>query len=48
MHPGGMRYYPVFLDIAGKPVVIIGGGNIAHQKVVGLLDRKSTRLNSSH
>ena len=38
MHPGGMRYYPVFLDIAGKPVVIIGGGNIAHQKVVGLLN----------
>jgi len=33
-----MRYYPVFLDIAGKPVVIIGGGNIAHQKVVGLLN----------
>jgi len=32
-----MRYYPVFLDIAGKPVVVIGGGNIAHQKVVGLL-----------
>jgi precorrin-2 dehydrogenase / sirohydrochlorin ferrochelatase len=32
-----MRYYPVFLDIAGKPVVVIGGGNIAHQKVLGLL-----------
>ena len=32
-----MRYYPVFLDIAGKPVVVIGGGNIAHVKVVGLL-----------
>ena len=32
-----MRYYPVFLDIAGKPVVVIGGGNIAHQKVTGLL-----------
>jgi precorrin-2 dehydrogenase/sirohydrochlorin ferrochelatase len=32
-----MRYYPVFLDIAGKPVVVIGGGNIAHQKVAGLL-----------
>jgi len=32
-----MRYYPVFLDIAGKPVIVIGGGNIAHQKVVGLL-----------
>jgi siroheme synthase-like protein len=33
-----MRYYPVFLDIAGKPVVVIGGGNIAHQKLVGLLN----------
>ena len=32
-----MRYYPVFLDIAGKPVIVIGGGNIAHQKAVGLL-----------
>ena len=32
-----MRYYPVFLDIAGKPVVVIGGGDIAHVKVVGLL-----------
>ena len=32
-----MRYYPVFLDIAGKPVIVIGGGSIAHQKVVGLL-----------
>jgi len=32
-----MRYYPVFLDIAGKPVIVIGGGNIAHQKVTGLL-----------
>jgi precorrin-2 dehydrogenase/sirohydrochlorin ferrochelatase len=33
-----MRYYPVFLDIAGKPVVVIGGGNIALGKVEGLLD----------
>jgi len=32
-----VRYYPVFLDIAGKPVVVIGGGKIAHQKVAGLL-----------
>jgi len=32
-----MRYYPIFLDIAGNPVIVIGGGNIAHQKVVGLL-----------
>lgn len=33
-----MRYYPVFLDIAGKPVVVIGGGNIALQKIEGLVD----------
>src|SRR3990170_3557746 len=33
-----MRYYPVFLDIAGKPVVVIGGGDVALQKVNGLLD----------
>ena len=32
-----MRYYPVFLDIAGKPVIVIGGGKIAHQKMENLL-----------
>ncbi len=32
-----MRYYPVFLDIVGKPVVVIGGGKIAHQKMENLL-----------
>ncbi len=33
-----MRYYPVFLDIAGKPVVVIGGGEVAARKVNVLLD----------
>jgi siroheme synthase-like protein len=33
-----MRYYPVFLDIADKPVVVIGGGTIAQQKIEGLID----------
>jgi precorrin-2 dehydrogenase / sirohydrochlorin ferrochelatase len=33
-----MRYYPVFLDVAGKPVVVVGGGNVAWQKVEGLVD----------
>lgn len=33
-----MRYYPVFLDIAGKPVVVVGGGNVALQKVEGLVE----------
>ena len=33
-----MRYYPVYLDIAGKPAVVIGGGDVALQKIMGLLD----------
>lgn len=33
-----MRYYPVFLDIAGKPAMVIGGGQVALRKVEGLLD----------
>ena len=33
-----MRYYPVFLNIAGKPVVVIGGGEVGLRKVEGLLD----------
>lgn len=33
-----MRYYPVFLDLADKPVVVIGGGNVALQKLEGLID----------
>lgn len=32
-----MRYYPVFLDIADKPVVVIGGGAIALQKMENLI-----------
>ncbi|HET9476060.1 MAG TPA: bifunctional precorrin-2 dehydrogenase/sirohydrochlorin ferrochelatase [Dehalococcoidia bacterium] len=32
-----MRYYPVFLDLNGKTVVVIGGGNIAHQKMENLI-----------
>jgi len=33
-----VRYLPIFLDIAGKPVVVIGGGEVALRKVEGLLD----------
>ncbi len=32
-----MRYYPAFLDIAAKPVVVIGGGEVAARKVEVLL-----------
>ena len=30
--------YPVFLDIAGKLCVVIGGGGVAERKVNGLLE----------
>ncbi len=33
-----MRYYPVFLDLNNKPVLVVGGGNVALTKVEGLLD----------
>lgn len=31
------RHYPVFLDLHGRPCVVIGGGTIAQRKVAGLL-----------
>ena len=31
-------YYPVFLDVADKPVVVIGAGKVALRKVQGLLE----------
>jgi len=32
-----VNYYPVFLDISGKKVVVVGGGTIAERKVLALL-----------
>lgn len=32
-----MRYYPVYLDLRGRPCVVVGGGEIAARKVEGLL-----------
>ncbi|MBI3596152.1 MAG: bifunctional precorrin-2 dehydrogenase/sirohydrochlorin ferrochelatase [Nitrospirae bacterium] len=32
-----MRYFPVFLDLQGKPVAVIGGGRVAERKVLTLL-----------
>lgn len=31
-------YYPVFLDLRGKPVLVVGAGNVALRKVRGLLE----------
>lgn len=33
-----MRYYPVYLNLTGRPSVVIGGGKIAEGKVLGLLE----------
>jgi len=33
-----MTFYPVFLDLAGRPCVVVGGGAVAEQKVAGLID----------
>jgi len=33
-----MRYFPLFLDIAGKPVLLVGGGDIAARKYALLAD----------
>src|SRR5688500_5147931 len=33
-----MRYFPLFLDIQAKPVLLVGGGAIAARKFALLLD----------
>jgi siroheme synthase-like protein len=31
-----LSYYPIFLDLQDKPVIVIGGGRVACEKVAGL------------
>ncbi len=31
------RYYPAFIDLKGKPCVVVGGGKVAERKVLSLL-----------
>src|SRR5713226_8108796 len=33
-----MRYYPIFVDLAGQTCVVLGGGSLAVQKVEGLVE----------
>ena len=32
-----MAYYPIFLELKGKPCLVVGGGQVAARKVEGLL-----------
>lgn len=36
-----MNYYPIFLDLRSKPVLVIGGGKVALRKVKGLLEAEA-------
>jgi precorrin-2 dehydrogenase/sirohydrochlorin ferrochelatase len=33
-----MKYYPAFLDVRGRPCVVIGGGQVAERKALALFD----------
>ena len=32
-----MSFYPICLDLAGRPCIVVGGGRVAERKVMGLL-----------
>jgi precorrin-2 dehydrogenase/sirohydrochlorin ferrochelatase len=38
----GARYYPVSLDVAGRPCLVVGGGAVAARKAHGLIDHGAT------
>lgn len=38
MSRASKRYYPLFLDLKGKRVVVIGGGEVALRKIESMLD----------
>lgn len=33
-----MTYYPIFLDLKGKVILVVGGGRVAERKIEALLD----------
>jgi len=36
-----MNYYPIFLDLIGRPCLVVGGGEVATRKVEGLLSAEA-------
>ena len=37
-----MRYYPIFLDLAGQPCVVLGEGKLAAEKAAALREAGAT------
>ena len=33
-----MGYYPIFVEMQGRPVLLVGGGHVAHEKIGKLVD----------
>ena len=33
-----MNYFPMFADLHGRPVLVVGGGTVAERKIQSLLD----------
>ncbi len=36
-----MKYYPINLDVRGKKIVVVGGGTVAQQKLIALLQAEA-------
>lgn len=39
-----MTYYPIFLNLTGRRILVIGGGNVAEGKVQGLLNAEADNI----
>jgi len=39
-----MRYFPLFMDLENKPVLVVGGGEVASRKIEALLNFYSSEL----
>ena len=37
-----MTYYPIFLDLRGRPVLVVGAGKVALRKTLGLVEAEAS------